>query len=78
MKVQNYACDICKEKMINCGEFIGFSMNINTSEYYPVPVERANNHICKCCLDSLVEFHEKWERREEMSSVELHAWGLSW
>ena len=78
MRVKDYKCDICKESIVNTDEFIGFAMKTDASEYYPVPVEKAKNHICRQCLDDLSKFHKKWSEKDTMSAAQLHAWELSW
>ena len=78
MQVENYACDVCKEKLVNCDELIGFSIKENGESFYPEPIEKATCHICGPCLTELAAFQKKWNERKTMSQAQLHAWGLSW
>ncbi len=78
MKVGNYSCDICKETLENIDELVGFSVRENDGTLYPVPVEKASNHFCRCCLDEVAIFQKFWVTKESLTPAERRWAELSW
>jgi hypothetical protein len=58
MKVDDYACDICKESLRVVETMIGLQHQENCT-YKQVPIEQADNHLCVPCIKELHEYFNR-------------------
>jgi len=77
MKMSDYKCNLCGEKLILVDELIGLKID-SKAEFFPANIEEADMHICGCCLSAIRLFSDKWDRRDDMTPAQKHAWGLCW
>ena len=57
MKVSDYACIICKEKLVNLDELIGMTLDTKTCDFRSSPIETAGIHVCLDCLRDMSVFY---------------------
>ena len=60
MKVNDYVCNICGERLVNCDELIGITQN-DKCEWERKPIEEAEQHICRPCFEELYRFWSNFE-----------------